>query len=155
MILYLDTSSLLKLFLAEVHSDLVAQWAEAAEAIATSQVAYPEAMSALARRWSQGDLTGEELAVARERLDGAWPTYVLLQVNERMAGELAGDFLLRGFDAIHLAAAYDLRSRFPSEDLVFSSFDTDLIRAAGLIGLATLHLTPQDGYVMDPKYYAR
>lgn len=153
MILYLDTSSLVKLYVAEIHSDVVAEWAEHTEAVATSRVAYPEVMSALARRWSQGDLTDEEQALAREGLSGDWQTFILLPVNERRAGELAADFFLRGFDAIHLAAGLDLRSRFPSDDVVFSSFDATLLGAAGLIGLSTLHPTPQEGYVMEPGRY--
>lgn len=46
MIAYLDTSSLVKLYLDEEHSELVREWSEAAEAVATSRVALPEAISA-------------------------------------------------------------------------------------------------------------
>lgn len=41
MIPYLDTSSLVKLYIAEAHSELVQDWVEEAEAVATSRVAYP------------------------------------------------------------------------------------------------------------------
>lgn len=49
MILYLDTSSLVKLYIAEAHSELVQDWVGEAEAVATSRVAYPEALLKAAR----------------------------------------------------------------------------------------------------------
>ena len=149
MILYLDTSSLVKLYIEEPHSDLVLSWAGAAEASATSRVAYPEALSAFSRRFNRGDLTDQEMALACESLARQWPAFVLLPVDERKAGELVLDHLLRGFDAVHLAAALDLRRCFPSEDVVFSSFDSALLKAARSEGLSTLHLTIQEGLVME------
>jgi predicted nucleic acid-binding protein len=59
MILYLDTSSLVKLYLDEVYSEAVHRWAQEAEVLATSRVAYPETLAALARRWREGVLTDE------------------------------------------------------------------------------------------------
>lgn len=149
MILYLDTSSLAKLYLEEDYSDLVRDWVEEAEAVATSRIAYPEALSAFVRRWNRGDLTNEEMSLARESFAGEWPIFVLLPVNERRAGGLVIEYLLRGFDAVHLAAAQDLSKSFPSEEIVFSSFDGALLRAARSEGLSTLHLTVQEGFVME------
>lgn len=150
MILYLDTSTLVKLYVEEEHSELVRDWVEEAEAVATSQVAYPEALSAFARRWNRGDLTDEEMSLARESLTGDWPSFVLLPVDERRAGGLVIEHLLRGFDAVHLAAAQDLFELFPSDDVVFSSFDKTLLQAARSEGLSTLHLAVRDGFVMEP-----
>ena len=56
MILYLDTSSLVKLYLDEIHAEAVRQLAGQAEVLATSKVAYPEAMAALSRRFREGDM---------------------------------------------------------------------------------------------------
>ena len=50
MILYLDTSALVKLYVEEAHTDDVRGWVDAAEIVATCRVAYPEAVSALNRR---------------------------------------------------------------------------------------------------------
>jgi predicted nucleic acid-binding protein len=139
VILYLDTSSLVKLYVEEVHSDLVREWAEEAEAVATSRVAYPEALSAFARRWNEGSLSEEELELARESLEGDWQAFLLLPLNERRAGGLVIEHLLRGFDAVHLAASRDLLDRFLDDDIVFSSFDNALLKAAHTEGLSTLH----------------
>lgn len=149
MILYLDTSSLVKLYVAEAYSELVQDWVEEAAAVATSQVAYPEALSAFSRRLNRGDLTIDEMDLACELLAGEWSAYVLLPVQERKAGGLVLDHLLRGFDAVHLAAALDLWRSFPSEEVVFSSFDGALLKAARSEGLSTLHLTVQEGFVME------
>jgi predicted nucleic acid-binding protein len=139
VILYLDTSSLVKLYIEEDHSDLVREWAEEAEAVATCRVAYPEALSAFARRWDRGDLTDEAFGRARESFHADWNAFLLLPLREHRAGVLAVQHLLRGFDAVHLAAALDLLHQFRSDDLVFSSFDNALLRAAQTAGLSTLH----------------
>ena len=139
MILYVDTGSLVKLYIEETHSDLVREWAAEAEAVATCRVAYPEALSAFARRWSRGDLSDEKLGVTREALDADWASFLLLPLRERRAGSLAIEHLLRGFDAVHLAAALELLDEFESDDLVFSSFDTALLKSAQAAGLSTLH----------------
>lgn len=154
MILYLDTSSLVKLYVDEDGSEIVREWVEEAEAVATSRVAYPEALSAFARRWNRGDLTDEEMSLARESFAGDWPIFIHLPLHERRAGGLVVTHLLRGFDAVHLAAAQDLAERFLSEEVVFSTFDGSLLRAARAEGLSTLHPTVRDGYVMEePDLY--
>lgn len=130
MILYLDTSSLVKLYIEEAGSDLVWEWADEAEAIATSCVAYPEAMSAFARRREQGDLDERSFHRIQETLERDWSSFILLPVRERRAGGLAIQHLLRGFDAIHLAAAFDLREALDGGAVVFSSFDRKLLTAA-------------------------
>ncbi len=154
MILYLDTSSLVKLYLDEVGSAVVREWVEEAEAVATSRVAYPEALSAFARRWNRGDLTDEEMSLARESFAGDWPIFIHLPLHERRAGGLVVAHLLRGFDAVHLAAAQELAERFPAEEIVFSTFDGPLLRAARSEGLSTLHPVDREGYVMEePDLY--
>lgn len=149
MILYLDTSSLVKLYLEEDGSEIVREWVEEAEAVATSRVAYPEALSAFVRRWHRGDLTDEEMSLARESFACDWPVFLLLPVDERKAGGLVIEHRLRGFDAVHLAAARDLSERFPSEDVVFSAFDAALLRAARAEGLSALHPAVAEGFVVE------
>ena len=109
MILYLDTSALVKLFFSEAGSKLVIELIGKADAVVTSQVAYSEACSALARRRRDKRLTDEEFEAATKRLDEVWPQMDSILVDELKAGELAFKHILRGFDAIHLAAALELR----------------------------------------------
>jgi hypothetical protein len=60
LILYLDTSSLVKLYVEEAHSESVRQWVTEAELVATCRVAYPETLSALTRRCRIGDLSRQD-----------------------------------------------------------------------------------------------
>ena len=61
MILYLDTSALVKLYVEEVDSEKVTTWVGDAYAVATSLIAYVEARAAFARGWQEGVLTGAQL----------------------------------------------------------------------------------------------
>ncbi len=138
MILYLDTSSLVKLYLEEAHSDQVHTWAETAEVLATSRVAYPEALSALARRFREGDLDEETFRAARLALDEQWQSFSVVDLDERAAGNLAVEHGLRGFDAIHLAAALQVKMVSDAPPTSFTSFDVKLNRAAREEGLSVL-----------------
>ncbi len=137
MILYLDTSSLVKLYLDEDHSDLAHAWADGAEVLCTSRVAYPEAMAAFARRWREGDLDDEDFEGARRDLADEWPGLSAVELNEKAAAELAVRLDLRGFDAVHLAAAIEVVT-VSEAPTFFSSFDRQLNRAARAEGLAVL-----------------
>lgn len=132
MILYLDTSSLVKLYIREDGSDEVGRLADDARMIATATVAYAEARSAFARLHRGGFLDDAQLARVRDDFASDWTTCLRLQVTEELclqAGDLAEDHGLRGFDAIHLAAYLDLRKRSGESPVHFSAFDDRLNRA--------------------------
>ncbi len=138
MILYLDTSSFVKLYLDEPHADSVRRWALHAEVLATSRVAYPEAVAALARRSREGDLGADALQRVLRALKQQWQDFAVLDLAEIRAGDLAVKHALRGLDAIHLAAALDLRQASPDARVAFSSFDVRLNQAAVAEGLPVL-----------------
>ena len=130
MILYLDTSSLVKLYVRELHSRLVRGWAEEAEMLATCRVAYPEMISALNRRFRTGDLSKEDYDRLVKAFAGEWRHFAAIDFDEIEAGRLAEAYGLRGFDAIHLSACKLLRSSEGAPSVVFSSFDERLNHAA-------------------------
>jgi len=139
VILYLDTSSLVKLYVEEMHSDNVREWLEEAELVATCRVAYPETMSALTRRFRSGDLSKNEYDELLQRFSDDWGSYVALDFDELDAGTLVKRYGLRGFDAVHLSAArLFINQVTESSHLVFSSFDTALNKAATEEGLTVL-----------------
>lgn len=138
MILYLDASSLAKVYIDEAHSDDVQTWITAAEAAATSRVTYPEIASALARRRADGTLATHDLRLSLDDLERSWSDYLVVDLAERLAAELAVRHALRGFDAVHLAAAITLRDAAGAGGLAFSSFDRRLVRAAVAEGLIVL-----------------
>jgi uncharacterized protein len=133
LILYLDTSSLVKLYVDEPGSTEVQRLVEEAEIAASSVVAYPEARAALARRRREGSLTAASHRRARAALDADWPRILSLDVSgavARSAGDLAERHRLRGFDALHLASFLRVAREFPREDVRFSSADRALEAAA-------------------------
>ena len=113
MILYLDTSALVKLYIEEEGTDEVQRAVEDAESVAASTVAYPEARSAFARLERDGHLSPEDHRAVVADLDGEWLSYEVVDVTRdvaSIAGALAARHLLRGFDAVHLASAVVLKA---------------------------------------------
>jgi uncharacterized protein len=131
--LYLDTSSLVKLYVTEAGSEDVRQLVGDANVVATSVVAYAETRAALARLRREGVLTASKLTSAEREFDVQWPTYLTLEATDslcRTAGELAEKYSLRGFDSIHLASFAEIARRAGTDDTRFSSFDDRLNQAA-------------------------
>lgn len=139
MILYLDTSALLKLYLAEADSRRVRRLATGASAIFTHLITYAEMRAALAqalrmRRLSEGDYARQVRAFEND-----WRSLEIIALDEslvRRAGEHAERFGLRGYDSVHLAAAEWLVRSAGNPALVrFVAFDGALVTAAAAIGL--------------------
>jgi len=133
LILYLDTSSLIKLYVEESGSRDVESLVAEASLICTSVIAYPEARSALARLCREGNLTVEEHTLSKANLEEDWPGYFALEVTPdiwRSAGDLTEKYALRGFDSLHLASFLHLASGGLGEPVQFSSYDGRLSGAA-------------------------
>lgn len=131
MILYLDTSALVKLYVDEPGRPAVVGQVDAAVAVATVRVTYAEARAAFARKRREGGLDTKGLRQVVERFDGEWAAYTVVDVSEplvRRAGILAERHGLRGYDAIQLAAAIELQREGGNVSL--ACFDDRLRRAA-------------------------
>ena len=136
MILYLDTSSLVKLYVEEGDSARVAELVQSAEVTATSIVAYAEARAAFGRRRREKALAAADHKRIINGLDEDWNNYLIVQLQDktvRAAGDLADKHGLRGFDAIHLASAITLRDALNSS-VVFSCSDQRLNDASRIEG---------------------
>jgi predicted nucleic acid-binding protein len=130
---YLDTSSLVKLYVAEPGSDAVRRLVTEAAVVATSGIAYPETRVALARRRRERALGPAAFATARRAFEEDWPRYLAVDVSAsicRAAGELAERYRLRGYDSVHLASYLEVARRAGAAETRFSSDDQRLIRAA-------------------------
>jgi predicted nucleic acid-binding protein len=131
--LYLDTSSLVKLYVAEPGADAVRELVDRATIVATSVIAYAETRSALARLRREGSLSPAAFASIKQSLDEDWPSYLTLDVTtsiSRAAGDLAERYCLRGYDSVHLASFMEVARRAGAGETRFSSFDERLNRAA-------------------------
>lgn len=133
MTVYLDTSSLVKIYVSEPESAEVRRLVDEAAVVATSAVAYPEARAAFARRAREKALTAADFRIAKRDLDRDWPRYLAIEATTelcRVAGELAGRYHLRGFDSVHLASFLEVARRAGPREIQFSSYDDRLNRAA-------------------------
>jgi len=132
VILYVDTSSLVKAYITEAGSDEVRALVKHSSVVTTSLIAYPEVRAAFARRRQDRTLRPADFARVKRDFEADWLTYVTLEVTAAIcqeAGDLAERYRLRGFDSIHLAS-YAETVRGAGGDARFSSFDDRLNRAA-------------------------
>lgn len=134
LILYLDTSALVRVYVREPGREVVARAVRESSRIATAKVSYTEARAAFAHLLREGGLTEEQHAGIIEALNQRWSSYEKLAVTERLvrlAGDLAQSHTLRGYDSIQLASASICEQRH--EDVRFLAFDEPLKEAAGRI----------------------
>lgn len=133
MTVYLDTSSLVKLYVDELGSAAVRALVAQAAIVGTSTIAYAEARAAFARRRREGALRPAAFNVLKMAFDAEWPSYFTIEVTQelcRQAGELAERYRLRAYDGVHLAAFAELAREAGVREVRFSSFDRALNRAA-------------------------
>ena len=132
MILYLDTSALVKRYVEEVQTDIVIEkWREADEVV-TSSVAYAEAMAAFQRKSRETPVVGDLIEQIAHDLREDWNSFIRIPVNDQLnpyIDQAIASHPLRRFDAIHLASAMIMHQKFQS-DLLFLCFDQQLNRAA-------------------------
>lgn len=132
MITYVDTSTLLKLVIDEDGSDRASMIWTSADTLASAALVVVEARAALAAAKRGRRLTAGQHAHARDELDGLLADLHIVEATEELianAAALAEDDPLRGYDAVHLAAALLVGAT------ILSSADADLCAAADRRGL--------------------
>ena len=140
MILFCDTSALLKLFVNEIGSDSMAKARSDSEAIAVCRITWAESMAAFAQRSRVKGANQAGLAQAKSLFENTWSNFVISEVTQQLvekAGMYAEAFALRGYDSVQLAAAHNLHEQFVLP-LTFACFDRRLSQAAALLQLEVL-----------------
>jgi predicted nucleic acid-binding protein len=135
MILYCDTSALVKLYIVEVESAAVKALVETAEIVAVCRIAWAEAHAALSRRARETPADASAITEAKRAVAADWPCYLVIDVTQAVveqAGSFADTFALRGYDSVQLAAAHQLLAETP---LTFACFDKRLNQAAQALGM--------------------
>ena len=143
MIAYFDTSALIPLLVDEPGSQRASRLWDVADNVVAVRLIYAEARAALAQATRLGRLSARDLATTLDALEGLYANLDLLEVDEilvRRAGELAQRHGLRGYDAVHLAAADRLRD----DTAVMVAGDRDLCTAARTLGMAVADTTAED-----------
>ena len=136
MILYLDTSSLVKLYVAEKDSEVVTSLVARATFVVTSRITCPEFYSALTRRRNSREINKQDYERLCAIFSEDWERITVFDFDEIEAGRLVRKHGLRGADAIHLATVMQLAGTNEELELVFSSGDGKLNLAAQAEGLA-------------------
>ena len=137
MILYLDASALVKRYVAEFGSAEVGRTIAQARVVGTALVSRAEVAAALAKAARTEVLSEEEARAAFQVLGSDWPDLVKMQATETLvarAGELAWAHGLRGYEAVHLAAA-SIWQDVLGEEVTLATFDRRLWEAGKAVGL--------------------
>ena len=135
MIAYFDTSAIVPLLIDEDATDRCSRLWNEAERIVSVRLLYPETCAALARAKRMERLTAAQMITATADLDELIEQIDHIELTgelARNAGRLAQEHGLRGYDAVHLAAAVAVADN----DAVLVTGDADLAAAAAARGLA-------------------
>jgi uncharacterized protein len=139
VIAYFDTSAVVPLLIAEPGSARATSLWDGADRVVSVRLLYPETRAALAQAERLGRLTAPQLRGAVTEFDSLFEVIDLVEVDHPLAvraGELAEARRLRGYDAIHLAAAERVRD----PDVVVIAGDGALLDAAAAEGMAVAAL---------------
>ena len=132
MITYVDTSSVLELVIDEDGSERAGLIWDSADALASVALVEVEGRAALAAARRAGRLDTRQHRAARDEFSALIEKLIIVEVTEELveeAADLAEHETLRGYDAVHLAAALTV------EATVLTSADTALCDAAERHGL--------------------
>jgi len=144
VILYADSSALVKYYLDEPDSPVCRALIDRAEAIGTSEIARAEVSAAVAKALRLGLVLRTQAEEALKCFRVEWPDYARVPVTEQLvarADQLAWEQALRGYDAVHLAAALMWRETVAAATLILT-YDRELARAARAVGIMALPELP-------------
>ena len=140
VILFCDTSALMKLLVDEDQSDQMQQVSTTVEAIGVCRISWAETMAALAHLQREDPVCDEDLEQARQHLIQCWKTFTIVEVSQPLvetAGRFADVFSLRGYDSVQLAAAHELQVN-AEQTVLFACYDRRLNQAAQILQLEVL-----------------
>lgn len=141
MIVYLDTSALLKLYLEESDSSVVHRIIAECTVVCTHLITYAEMRAALAQASRMQRIPRDDFSAFVDRFESDWLSIEIVTVDSplvRRAGGLAERFALRGYDSVHLAAAERVfEASIASSAFSLVAFDQALCAAAEMLGMTT------------------
>lgn len=137
MILYLDTSALVKAYISEQNSAEVMTTMRGADIVATHLIAYIEAHAAFSRLKREKKIDEKAFESTKTSFVTDWENYLQIENSKALmqqAVDLSEAFALRAYDSVHLAAAV-LLLRKSKQSVMFACFDQQLNKAAKVLGL--------------------
>ena len=145
MILFLDTSALVKIYIAEPGSERMREAVAREGPKAASVLAFAEIHATFARRRREELLLAGELEQIRLGFADDWEKLTQMPVGAavlQLVPGLCERHPLRGADAVHLASALLLHEE--GLEVVFACSDRPLLGAAAAEGLATFNPASED-----------
>ena len=140
MILYLESSALVKRYIQEKASEDVNAWIDTAEMVVTGLITRVEVAAAIARAGRMKLISPDETLAALRQFRSEWESFQRLPINENTVirgSDLAIEHNLRGYDATHLACALIWQETL-GMPVTLASFDSQLIEAARNVNMASL-----------------
>lgn len=141
MILFCDTSALMKAYANEINSPEVRAWLDAAAGRFVSLLAWTEMCAAFGLKERTLQITHDESAAGLRRFKSEWGGFTNVQIDRELvqqAGELALSFGLRAYDSVHLASVQRVQRQLGS-NLAFCCFDKQLDAAAQALGIKVIN----------------
>ena len=117
----------MKLYVPEAGQELVLEWIRSADRIATALITYVEMSAALARLEKERRISPSGYNLLTDQLEANWTSYWTVDLTRplvRRAATLSRRHGLRGYDAVQLASALELRGS--NAKVEFLSFDARL-----------------------------
>jgi predicted nucleic acid-binding protein len=137
MILYLDTSALVKRYVQEAGTDEVVALLESAESVGSASLTKVEMAAALAKIVRQGWVEMKIAMQAWQDFLDHWSSFTRLNISSGTidrASSLALEYNLRGYDAMHLACALLWKETLQAQ-ITMATFDRDLWQASKKVSL--------------------
>jgi predicted nucleic acid-binding protein len=131
-IIYLDTSALIKRYVHEIGSEaLMASWSMF-DITGSAIIVYTEMGAALSKAVRLGWQSESDAQAAWQMFQQDWAQLTLIRIDLAViyrSGDLAWQYGLRGYDALHLAAALIWQDGM-GQKITFATYDKQLWEAA-------------------------
>ncbi len=146
---YLDASAWVKRYYLERGTAWIQVLFDAAPTVACASLGLVEVMATLARKHKAAEIDNAAFEQKVQELKDDWASFVQIHFTAQVvhgSQEIAKHQALRGADAIHLASALLLASRFVEVDdrLIFVASDHELNKAALSSGLEVIDPEEQE-----------
>jgi predicted nucleic acid-binding protein len=138
MILYLDTSALVKRYIVEAHSKEVMELIDIADIVGSIMLTRVEMAATLSKAVRFNWVEMKEAEQAWQDFRHHWLSFTRLTIGSatiERASHIAWDYRLRGYDALHLAAGL-LWQETMETPILFATFDRELWHAGQKAGLS-------------------
>jgi predicted nucleic acid-binding protein len=140
MKVYFDTSALIKRYVNEKYSEDVRVWFLETGVISTCMMTRADLPAGVNRLHRTKFLDESDYSRVLQEFRTDWVTFHRIPITEQIVARadlLTCQFVLRGYDAIHLACALTWQEAL-REPITFATFDSQLSEAAKQAGLSVL-----------------